>query len=143
MYNYNYFKENWYRGNNDLYRNVNMPSLFTPSIGYDNGNLFSSLYSQYKNYKPATLTANSERDKMLLELSRMSFAAHELNLYLDLHPDDESMLTLFNDYRERANTLINQYEEKYGPLNISSDSLNQTPFAWEKDTWPWEGKFNV
>ena len=150
MYHYNYFmnqsfgnNDYSYRNNTDLYRNVNIPSLFSPVEAYNNGILFSNLYSQYKNYKPAVLKASNERAKLFLELSQISFAAHELNLYLDMHPDDESMITLFNDYRERANQLISEYESKYGPLSISSDSLNQSPFAWEKDAWPWEEGFNV
>lgn len=150
MYHYNYFmnqsfgnNDYSYRNNTDLYRNVNIPSLFPPVEAYNNGILFSNLYSQYKNYKPAVLKASNEREKLFLELSQISFAAHELNLYLDMHPDDESMITLFNDYRERANQLISEYESKYGPLSISSDSLNQSPFAWEKDAWPWEEGFNV
>ena len=73
----------------------------------------------------------------------MAFAAHEINLYLDLNPDDVSMITLFNDYRKKANELRTQYESKYGPLNLASDSLDQTPFMWEKNTWPWEARFNV
>lgn len=144
MYNYNFLNGEWYRQqNNDLYRNVNTASLFTPDDGYNKGNLFSNLYSQYKNYKPVVLKANNEREQLLLELSRMAFAAHEINLYLDLNPDDVSMITLFNDYRKKANELRTQYESKYGPLNLASDSLDQTPFMWEKNTWPWEARFNV
>lgn len=144
MYNYNFLNGEWYRQqNNDLYRNVNTSSLFTPDDGYNKGNLFSNLYSQYKNYKPEVLRANNEREQLLLELSRMAFAAHEINLYLDLNPDDVSMITLFNDYRKKANELRTQYESKYGPLNLASDSLDQTPFMWEKNTWPWEARFNV
>lgn len=144
MYNYNYVNDASYRDSYDnLYRNLTTPSLFPPTEGYDKGNLFSNLYSQYKNYKPVILKANNEKDRMLLELSRLSFAAHELNLYLDLHPNDVSMITLFNDYRQRADEVMRQYEKKYGPLNISSNSLDQTPFMWEKGTWPWEESYYV
>ena len=60
MYNYNFLNGEWYRQqNNDLYRNVNTSSLFTPDDGYNKGNLFSNLYSQYKNYKPEVLRANN------------------------------------------------------------------------------------
>ena len=150
MYHYDYFMNQSFDNNDysykddfDLYRNVNIPSLFTPVEAYNNGNLFSNLYSQYKNYTPTVLRASNQREKLFLELSQISFAAHELNLYLDMHPDNESMITLFNDYRERANQLVHEYESKYGPLTISSDSLNQTPFAWEKGAWPWEVNSNV
>ena len=127
----------------DLYRNSTMPSLFSPAVGLDNGNMFSDLYQPYKKYKPANVSANNERESLIRELARMGFAAHELNLYLDLHPDDTSMITLFNDYREKYNQLVKQYDEKFGPLLISSNTLNQTPFMWVKDIWPWEVKPNV
>ena len=127
----------------DLYRNSTMPSLFSPAVGLDNGNMFSDLYQPYKNYKPTNVAANNERESLIRELARMGFAAHELNLYLDLHPDDTSMITLFNDYREKYNQLVKQYDEKFGPLLISSNTLNQTPFLWERDIWPWEVKPNV
>lgn len=50
------------------------------------------------------------------------------------------MLALFNDYRRKSNELTREYEEKYGPLNISSNSLDGNNFTWATDPWPWEGK---
>lgn len=128
---------------NDLYRNMNMPSLFSPMTGYDNGNLFSNLYSQYKNYEPIKLVASNEKESMLYELSRFSFAAHELNLYLDLHPDDQGMLNLFNDYKNKYNILALEYEKRFGPLTTGSTNMNKIPFTWESSSWPWRGDFYV
>lgn len=139
MYNYNLLNDNWQRNfNYSLRMDMNNMALIMPSIGYDRGNLFKDLYDQYKNYKPDTLETKTEQEKLFLELARMSFAAHELNLYLDLNPDDVGMLKLFNDYRHKSNELRREYEEKYGPLCINSNSLNNTPFMWEKSPWPWE-----
>lgn len=154
MFNQNYvypFLNNYANSNTnmnfinqqDLYRNSTMPSLFTPAQGLDYGNMFSNLYEPYKNYKPANVSANNKRESLIRELARMGFAAHELNLYLDLHPEDTTMITLFNDYREKYSQLVKQYDEKFGPLLISSNTLNQTPFMWVKDVWPWEVKPNV
>lgn len=114
-------------------------SLYSPEEGYMKGNLFPELYDQYKNYQPVMLRAKDEQSRLLLELSAVSFASHELNLYLDLHPNDESVLMLFNDYRRKANSLIDEYETKYGPITVNSDSLNASPFLWEVDAWPFEG----
>ena len=86
MYNYNFLNDR--DGNRAV-------SLYSPEEGYMRGNLFPELYDSYKNYKPVLLRATDEQSKMLLELSAISFASHELNLYLDLHPNDESVLTLF------------------------------------------------
>ena len=48
------------------------------------------------------------------------------------------MIQLFNDYRERENNLLKMYEAKYGVINTDSDSLNQTPFVWATEKFPWE-----
>ena len=155
MNNYNYLNNEWPKSlSNILYDNRNItnnknnmnignPSLVTPAEGYNRGNLFADLYDQYKNYRPDNLRGNNEQERLFLELSRAHFAAHEINLYLDLNPNDVSMLRLFNDYREKTNQLMKEYESKYGPLNTMSDSLEKTPFMWEKSPWPWEDRFNV
>ena len=141
MYNYNL--------NNGLYHNSfrnmnsNMPKLFTPNEGYDAGNMFSDLYDQYKNYKSTKLSANNERERLLLELSRLSFAAHELNLYLDVYPNDNTMLTLFNDYLDRVRKLEEEYNNKFGQLDVIDNMNGQSPFKWVENMWPWEAKFNV
>ena len=148
MYSYNNLNEEWHKSlRNNLYDNNkfnnNGWSLVNPSEGYNRGNLFANLYHQYKNYRPANLRDNTEKERLFLELSRNAFAAHEVNLYLDLNPNDTSMIKLFNDYRQNANELIREYESKYGPLSVKSESLDQTPFLWEKSPWPWEDRFNV
>lgn len=145
MYN-SYFNDTWYQnmiGNSMRNSSMNNNSLFTPDEGYINGNLFSNLYSQYKNYRPVQLSAKNEREKMLLDIQKLAFAAHDINLYLDLNPNDESMLTLFNDYRSQVDQLMRQYEDKYGALSISSNSLDKSPFGWIDSPWPWEEDINV
>lgn len=143
MYNYNFFNDALLRNMNMNNNMSNSMTLFNVTDAYNNGNLYSNLYSQYKNYKPTILKANNEKEQLLLELSRVAFTAHELNLYLDLYPNDESMLALFNDYRQEANSLLEQYESKYGPLNVSSDNMEKSPFAWENTSWPWEDRYYV
>lgn len=150
MNNYTYLNDEWYKSipkdysfrNNTNMNNFNQ-SLVTPTEGYNRGNMFANLYDQYKNYRPENLRASNEQERLFLEISRTSFAAHELNLYLDIYPNDVSMIKLFNDYREKCEQLTKEYEQKYGPLSVKSDSLNQTPFMWEKSPWPWEDRFNV
>lgn len=152
MNNYTYLNNEWYRSlPTNLYptRNINTnmntgnPSLVAPAEGYNRGNLFADLYDQYKNYKPENLRASTDQERLFLELSQMSFAAHEINLYLDLYPNDMTMLKLFNDYRQKTNELTKEYESKYGPLTLKSDSLEKSPFMWEQNPWPWEDIFNV
>ena len=52
--------------------------------GYIKGNLFNSLYDQYKNYRPAKLIPNNEQAELLLNINQTTFAVHDLRLYLIL-----------------------------------------------------------
>lgn len=115
----------------------NDPSLTNPQDGFIKGNMFKNLYNPYKNYQPQALTANNDQEALFLRMAEVEFAAHDLNLYLDLHPQDGNMIDLFNQYRMESNQLLVEYEKKYGPINISSDSLNQSPFLWQTLTFPW------
>ncbi len=163
MNNYKYVNYDWYRNmssnnyynstpsmnrnNTYFYPGLNMNqtfnnNLFTPDEGFKNGNLFSNLYSQYKNYTPMKPTARTNQEKDLLKIQEISFAAHELNLYLDTHPNDQSMLRLFNDYQNQLNELVNNYENKYGPLTVNNNN-NTNSFIWEENTWPWEVRRDV
>lgn len=112
--------------------------LFAPFEGYTKGNLFKNLYQGYKNYKPEKVRINSDHDEMLLNIGQMTFAAHELNLYLDNYPNDKEALTLFSRYRKMSNDLIRNYERRYGPLTISGEVNDNIPFRWESEKWPWE-----
>lgn len=127
--------------NMDTNSNTNQISLqlYTPQEGYKKGNLFASLYQPYKNYQPINLTAQNDQQKLFLEFSKMAFAAHELNLYLDNFPNDSSIIRLFNDYREKANMLGQEYQKKYDAITITDSIQNTTPFVWESEKWPWEG----
>ena len=112
--------------------------LYQPYEGYIKGNLFENLYQGYKNYKPVKIRVNNERDEEMLNIGQMTFASHELNLYLDNYPNDTRALELFTKYRKMANDLIRNYERRYGPLTVSGEINQNTPFKWESEKWPWE-----
>lgn len=134
----NYLNYEWYRNMNYKPNNSYTNNLFNPNEAYTKGNLFRDLYEEYKNYRPMELRPRTEQEKKLYELSAVAFAAHELNLYLDLHPEDQSMFMLFSDYQKKANRLMEEYEANYGPLTIGSESMDKS-FTWAKEKWPWEG----
>ncbi len=135
MNNYKYY-DYLYRNN----MNMNNQNLYNPQEGFIKGNMFTNLYSEYKNYKPQMLNPKSEQERMLYELDSISFAAHELNLYLDMHPEDQSMTTLFNDYRRKLEELTKNYESMYGPLTVNSNEMENKTFSWVNTSWPWEGR---
>ncbi len=139
--NYNPYYYDWYRNQKRMF--PNMPNqnnmLENPKDGFEKGNMFSNLYNSYKSYQPTNLKPKTEQEKLLYNLLAISFSTHELNLYLDLHPEDQSMVTLFNDYKNKKEKLTKEYEEKYGPLTVCTMNQNAENFNWTNSPWPWEG----
>ncbi len=127
---YNYNTNYSYNGNQN---NLN---LFNPYEGYLKGNAFQNEYQSYKNYRVAKLNINSEKDEMLTKIGEDSFMMHDLNLYLDVNPNNQEALQKFGEYRNKLNEEIIQYERKYGPLTIKSDVSNNNNFNWINN-WPW------
>ncbi len=141
MNNYQYKNYYWYpmENRNISYSPMNTnTSLFSPKEGFEKGNLFQNLYSEYKDYQPMKLVPRTDQEKRLQELQSIMFSMHELNLYLDVHPEDQSMMTLFNDYRRKKEELTKSYEELYGPLTVSSNSMENNTYSWINSPWPWE-----
>ena len=134
MYNYEDFvKSNFMR---EMYSNENV--LENMEIGFLKGNAFTNLYKPYKNYEIKRIIPKNKQEDLLLKLNETSFYAHELNLLLDINPNNKEILQKFNDYRNQSNSLLNQYESLYGPITMSSNSLNTYPFPWSTTSFPWE-----
>ena len=120
--------------NNNFANNFMIPSanneLLDPKEALEKGNMFKNLYVPYKNYKPFKLMPKTEREKMLNEIRSYAFAMKELNLYLDVNPNNTSYINLYNEYRKIKEKLCKQYEKMYGPLELTSDSLEQHNCVW-------------
>ena len=143
---------NYYNKNNDYYNYVNNTynqplynqssnnkKILDPYNGFVRGNMFSDLYNGYKLNKPLDITPLKEQADMLTYIDSLCFALIDLNLYLDLYPNDSKIIELFNSYRMEKDEITKEYESKYGPLTLNSDSLNKAPWAWDNMPWPWEG----
>ena len=116
-------------------------NIADPWTAFVRGNLFNSLYDQYKKYKPIEPSPSNEKEYALLMVQMYDFCAHELTLYLDNYPNDSNAIRLRDEYKKAAMEALNQYEMKYGPLSLSSSTLSATPWAWDTKTWPWEGNY--
>ncbi|MBQ7104569.1 MAG: spore coat protein CotJB [Bacilli bacterium] len=137
MLNFN-IKNNINMNNNNISNN-NLAGLYT---GYIRGNMFNNLYDQYRNYKPAMLNPRNEKEQYLLDLNQAQFAMHDIHLYLDNFPNDNNMINEFNKNRDMYMELLKEYENRFGPLEICSDSLNNVPWQWNNEPWPWERSDN-
>jgi spore coat protein JB len=135
---YNYANNNY---NQPLYnQNIQNKQIYDPYNGFIRGNMFPELYNSYKLNKPLEITPMNEQAELLTYVDALTFAMIDLNLYLDVYPNDREALELFNQYRMQADEYTKKYESKYGPLELTSNSLNTFPWAWDNAPWPWEKK---
>ena len=79
----------------------------------------------------------TEREMLLRKISTYSFAIHEYRLFLDTHPNCEVTIKKIKDCQAKLLPLVEEYEEKFGPLKKSND--NPKKWTWVNDPWPWEG----
>lgn len=117
---------------------INNFKFLTPEEGFLRGNMIKDEYEPYRNMTYLKPNITSEKQMMLYDIQKVSFAAHDLNLYLDTHPFDTNYINLYNEYNKEAKRLTNLYEQKYGPIDLSDDvGLSMTPWSWINEPWPW------
>ena len=133
---YNYVNNNYNKPN--FTEDVNASKLYDPYQGFIRGNIFPNLYNGYKLNNPINLTPKSEQEEMLMYLDSLAFAAHDINLYLDIYPKDKDMIEAFSNYRKQADQVMKKYEEMYGPLMVNSEANTVYPWGWDNKPWPWE-----
>lgn len=116
--------------------NFRSVDLYNPMEGFNRGNMFEKEYSKYKNhvYK---LKVNNKRDELLYNIQMHNFAMKDLNLYLDLHPEDTTMLKKYTEYNNSLNELKKKYNDKYGPL-LACEVNNINKWTWINNPWPWD-----
>lgn len=78
----------------------------------------------------------TEREMLLKKIGTCKFAVTDIDMFLDTHPGDTEMLKKREEYTAQLKPLIEQYEEKFGPLTKRENDTNT--WAWGKDPWPWD-----
>ena len=137
--------DDWYKEFNntfDIKNNMTMNmnnNLTDPKEGFLRGNLFNNLYEPYKNYQYKKLNPMNKKEELLFNILMYKFALKELNLYLDVYPNNNQILNLYNKYLIEEKQLCDQYEKTYGPLTTDSNNLDKNNWKWIKSPWPWEG----
>lgn len=103
-------------------------TLYDPKQALRRGTLFPELD------KPMNAAASPARGVYATEKQSVSFAAWEMRLYLDTHPDDRQALALF----ERLCGSINGAAYPCAFVKTGADR-----WRWIDDPWPWENADNV
>lgn len=71
------------------------------------------------------------------QIRSYQFAAYDMLLFLDTHPDDKKGFAIYKSLVKKARELVEMYQQKYGPLSAES-AADYTEFKWIESPWPWE-----
>lgn len=82
------------------------------------------------------------KQEALYEVQKCNFAAYDLLLYLDTHPDDKRAFRMFKDMVEKFKKAKREYEKEFGSLE-AYNSASKGAFDWTESPWPWEKEANV
>ena len=130
-----------YNNQNNMMNYNNSNNVLSPKQGLTLGNLYKDEYVGYKNYRPRELNATTEQGRELLKIRELCFAIIDLNLKLDIEPNNRELFRLYKSYNEELNERTKKYSEKYGAINQSYDSNEK--YTWVDNPWPWEVDANV
>lgn len=116
--------------------NSNPNNLYDIYNGFIRGNMFPDLYNQYKIAKPFDVRPMNEQAELLTKVDAYCFAAHDVALYLDTHPNDQEMIRLYDSLNGEVKKVTKEYENKFGPL--LKNGATGYPWTWNNSPWPWE-----
>ena len=83
------------------------------------------------------ISSSKTRSEMLKDVMETGFAAYELQLFLDTHPEDEAALEMYAEIVRKAEAAKKAYEMAYGPLTPEA-AAGKKEWTWIKTPWPWE-----
>ncbi|GMQ58144.1 spore coat protein CotJB [Vallitalea sediminicola] len=78
--------------------------------------------------------------KLMREIQQLGFAALDLNLYLDTHPDCKKAISDYNVIQRQYENKRRMYELNVGPLVNFGMSPSKYPWEWLDGPWPWENE---
>lgn len=118
---YNYFKD---------YQNRDT-KFYLALQGLSKGNMSVELYDNFSNYVPKELPYTKEN-----ELKAYNFAIIDLGLYLDTHPNEINVKTLYDQYVAKYNELLAAYEKQNKMYTLTTPNTTK---AWTWNNYfPWE-----
>lgn len=113
------------------------PKTYSPVQALEAGTVFPELNKPFYGNKCGGVKM-TEREILLKKISTYQFSILDLQIFLDTHPYDQQVLSQIKECKEKLLPLIEEYEEKYGPLRKEANTANK--WQWVKNPWPWDNE---
>lgn len=110
----------------------NNPKQYSHTEALSNGTLFPGLNLPFH----LAVQGGALAQTPLVELQALDFVITELGHFLDTHPEDVEVFTLFKQYVTMEQTARAEYEKANGPLTRPATAQFDR-YCWYNDPWPW------
>lgn len=124
------------KDNNNNMMGMTNYNILPAKEGFLRGNMFKNEYLPYKNLTYINIRPKNDREAKLYNVMQYSFAINDLNLYLDLHPEDKDALRLLEEMIKEEHEAKHAYVKSYGPLTVTETKGDK--FEWIDNPWAWE-----
>ncbi|MBQ8164388.1 MAG: spore coat protein CotJB [Clostridia bacterium] len=81
--------------------------------------------------------ACANKAEALREIMALNFALTDLIQYLDTHPNDTETIKLYNNLVSRYRTMLENYQNIFGPLIAQTYDGSTDSWDWVDNPWPW------
>ena len=76
------------------------------------------------------INPSNDQTEILTNIDVLEFAMQDLDLYLDLNPNDSKVIELYNYYLKQNKEYFQVYQEKYDSILLDSDALKGNRWSW-------------
>ncbi len=93
----------------------------------------------------ASDSRQQEREAMMLQIYQASFAADDLRLYLDTHPQDAQAQKMLKSSLAQRRQLLKNFAQQFYPLTMDCMAdceqmgEKENCYCWQEGPMPWEG----
>ena len=115
---------------------LNERHFLSAKEGFLRGNMFNNEYKPYKNLTYVNIHPKNYIEAKLYNVMSYSFAINDMNLYLDVHPEDRRAYALLKELIVEEEKAKKDYIMSYGPLDICDTKGDK--FNWIDGPWSWE-----
>ena len=125
-----------FNDDNYYFENLNINDSNLSKAKFLRGNMFDNEFVSFEGIGYVMPKISSDKDKLLFDIMKSSFAINDYNLYLDLHPNDHDILYKYQNEVKKCKELSDQYTRLYGPLTLKDSEYNTV--KWSECSFPWE-----
>jgi len=121
---------------NNSYMEIDDRNFLSAKDGFLRGNIFRDEYKPYKNLTYINIKPKNDREAKLFNVMSYTHAITDMNLYLDVHPEDRNALAFLKQLIMEEEKAKKEYIMSYGPLNVCD--VKGDKFNWIDSPWSWE-----